>query len=155
MKIGFPQIKVVHSFEYAHHLLLHPGKCKNLHGHSAQVVMTIQFDKLPKNPEGILVDFGTLKEILKEVIDRRYDHSTIVAVDDPLYWILLGRSKIATLDLEMKASSAENIIQMIASDLAEEMLERLGREVMDNIKSFILELYEGPNSSVSIAVVIE
>lgn len=59
-------------FESAHNLPWHGGKCKNLHGHTYKLEVTVCSDTL--KPEGILEDFGTLKDIVNAAIVEKYDH---------------------------------------------------------------------------------
>ena len=59
------------TFDAAHHLHLYEGKCKNLHGHTYRLVITVSgfVDEI-----GIAVDFGEIKRIYKEEIEARLDH---------------------------------------------------------------------------------
>ncbi len=60
-------------FEAAHKLPDHPGKCKNLHGHSYKLEVTVLSDKL--NEQGMVMDFGDLKVIVNEHVINILDHS--------------------------------------------------------------------------------
>lgn len=66
------------SFDAAHHLPNHDGKCANWHGHTWTVKVGI--DSPSVNPEtGMLVDFGQLKGIIDQ-----FDHNTVNnLVDNP------------------------------------------------------------------------
>jgi 6-pyruvoyltetrahydropterin/6-carboxytetrahydropterin synthase len=58
-------------FEAAHQLPWHEGKCRNLHGHSYRLEVTVSG---PLKPQGIVLDFADLRAAVeREVIDR-YDH---------------------------------------------------------------------------------
>src|SRR5574340_1098275 len=60
-------------FSAAHCLPEHPGKCARLHGHSYRALVVVQGEEL--NGQGMLLDFGDLKEICQEVIgplDHQY-----------------------------------------------------------------------------------
>jgi 6-pyruvoyltetrahydropterin/6-carboxytetrahydropterin synthase len=57
------------TFEAAHHLPEHKGKCKNLHGHSYIVEVEITAPTL--NSEGMVCDFGDIKGIVMEW-DHKY-----------------------------------------------------------------------------------
>jgi 6-pyruvoyltetrahydropterin/6-carboxytetrahydropterin synthase len=60
------------SFEAAHQLPWHPGKCANLHGHSYLLDVTVTGDL---TPDGIVIDFADLKAtVTKHVLDD-YDHA--------------------------------------------------------------------------------
>lgn len=59
------------TFDAAHHLHAYEGKCKSLHGHTYQLVITISgfLDE-----RGFAVDFQDIKKLYKEVIQNRLDH---------------------------------------------------------------------------------
>ena len=52
------------TFEAAHRLPEHKGKCKNLHGHSYIVEVEIMTQSL--NSEGMVCDFGDIKRVVQE-----------------------------------------------------------------------------------------
>lgn len=60
------------TFEASHVLPFHTGKCKNLHGHSYKVEVTLGRPDL--DPNGFVLDFGTLNAVLKAVVVGQYDH---------------------------------------------------------------------------------
>ena len=67
-------------FESAHALYGYDGKCKNIHGHSYHIYVTvigtpIEDDKHPKN--GMVMDFGDLKVIVKREIVSKFDHAVV------------------------------------------------------------------------------
>ena len=55
----------------AHYIEGHPGKCKNLHGHSWKIEVTVASDKLDQI--GMVADFSYLKERLRKVLEN-IDH---------------------------------------------------------------------------------
>ena len=59
------------TFDSAHQLDWHGGKCKNLHGHTYKLQVTIS-GKLTK--EGVVMDFGDLKKIVNQKIIEKLDH---------------------------------------------------------------------------------
>jgi 6-pyruvoyltetrahydropterin/6-carboxytetrahydropterin synthase len=62
-------------FEAAHVLPRHPGKCRNLHGHSYRLIVTLERDV--DRETGFTIDFSELKRIVRaEVIDR-LDHGSL------------------------------------------------------------------------------
>ena len=63
-------------FEAAHLLNFHKGLCKNLHGHSYKLYVTVQSQKL--NEESMVVDFSLLKKIVEDIIIKKFDHSCII-----------------------------------------------------------------------------
>jgi len=68
------RVRVEDHFEASHMIPGHPGKCRNLHGHSYRVEAFAAGDKLDHN--GILegADFTLLRKILQETINR-FDHT--------------------------------------------------------------------------------
>ena len=53
------------TFDAAHKLDWHQGKCKNLHGHTYKLQVTV-VGELNKN--GIVIDFGDLKNIVNNKV---------------------------------------------------------------------------------------
>lgn len=73
-------------FETAHALYGYDGKCKNVHGHSYQLYVTVigkpvDDDKHVKN--GMVLDFGDLKKIVKQEIVDVFDHATVLNQNSP------------------------------------------------------------------------
>lgn len=75
-----------YSFCYAHRVwnqVLSGGRlclCRNLHGHSSKVELTLTG---PQLNNGMILDFNELK-VVKEFIDNFLDHKTLIDRDDPL-----------------------------------------------------------------------
>jgi 6-pyruvoyltetrahydropterin/6-carboxytetrahydropterin synthase len=67
-----------------HRIPRHESKCRNLHGHRYEIFATVEgpLQKLGSN-EGMVIDFGFMKEAMMQEIDRICDHSMILHVDDP------------------------------------------------------------------------
>ena len=67
------------SFEAAHFLPNHLGKCKNLHGHS--YILEVEVRGVPKKgksaEKGMIIDFGRLKQIVNETIIDKLDHTML------------------------------------------------------------------------------
>ena len=79
-------------FEMAHALHGYDGLCKNIHGHSYKLCVTVKGEiKNDKgNPkDGMVLDFDILKSIVKPEIIKKYDHSLV----------LNGNSSHAEIDL--------------------------------------------------------
>lgn len=65
----------------AHALLGYDGPCKNIHGHSYRLEITVSGEPLMKegHPKlGMVMDFGQLKSIVKKVVLDEFDHSTVL-----------------------------------------------------------------------------
>jgi 6-pyruvoyltetrahydropterin/6-carboxytetrahydropterin synthase len=63
-------------FEASHRLPFHAGKCARLHGHSWRGICVCEGDTLNvEGPQrGMLIDFGTIGQVVNELVDRYLDH---------------------------------------------------------------------------------
>ncbi len=71
----------IFTFETAHALWGYDGKCKNIHGHSYKLYVTVK--GIPSNDvhnvkNGMVMDFGDLKSIIKRLIIDPLDHAIIL-----------------------------------------------------------------------------
>ena len=66
------ELTVKGHFDAAHALSGYPGECRELHGHTWDVEVTVAGESL--DDIGIVYDFKTLKRDLTEVL-ARYDHA--------------------------------------------------------------------------------
>ena len=78
-----PKIRVTKRFhfEMAHTLYEYDGLCRNIHGHSYNLDVTISGEPRnePGHPkDGMVLDFGELKNIVKTQIVNRFDHALMV-----------------------------------------------------------------------------
>jgi len=107
------------SFEAAHKLINYTGPCKNLHGHTYFLKVTLggQVD----SRTGMVLDYAKVKEVVNQTLIKRFDHSYI--------------------NKFIKNPTAENIVRW--------MWEKLAREFKKHSTTLEkLELWETPNSSV-------
>ena len=73
-------------FETGHALYGYDGLCKNVHGHSYKLSVTISGTPIsdPKNQKyGMVMDFGDLKNIINDIIVNPFDHATVLNVNSP------------------------------------------------------------------------
>jgi 6-pyruvoyltetrahydropterin/6-carboxytetrahydropterin synthase len=73
-------------FEMAHALHGYDGLCKNIHGHSYRLWVTIRGEiKNAKGhkKDGMVLDFDFIKKIIKEAIIEKYDHSLVLNANSP------------------------------------------------------------------------
>ena len=93
-------------FEASHQLPNHDGKCRNLHGHSYKMEVILRGDLTedagsPK--EGMVVDFGDVSSIVKELIIERLDHRFLAKGDEQ---VEIPEEQIMVLGVR---TTAENI----------------------------------------------
>jgi len=68
-------------FEMAHALLGYDGPCKNIHGHSYKLDVTVKGEiknGTTDSDEGMVVDFSIIKKVVKKLIVDEYDHSLVL-----------------------------------------------------------------------------
>lgn len=73
-------------FETGHALYGYDGLCKNVHGHSYKLSVTLLGTPIA-DPDhvkyGMVMDFSDLKKIVNETIVTPFDHATVLNVDSP------------------------------------------------------------------------
>ena len=130
------------SFEAAHMLEGYDGICREIHGHSYRLFVTIKGEPEsdPESPKlGMVMDFGNLKRIVNEQIVERLDHSfmmrnTLVA-EEVIESLKFRFSKVVLTDYQ---PTCENML----SDFAERLLGALP----DHIELCSLRLHETATS---------
>jgi 6-pyruvoyltetrahydropterin/6-carboxytetrahydropterin synthase len=98
-------------FEAAHHLPHHPGRCRELHGHSYELVVTVEGPVA--EPSGMVVDFSDLKRATREAVVDRLDHRCLNdLVDNPTaermaewIWKQLGPVLPGLVEIELAETS--------------------------------------------------
>ncbi|GAB1856151.1 6-carboxytetrahydropterin synthase [Flavobacteriaceae bacterium MHTCC 0001] len=130
------------SFETGHALYGYDGKCKNLHGHSYKLHVTVIGKPIMDNTHpkyGMVIDFGDLKKIVKENIVDVFDHTMVFNKNTP-------HNELADI---LKAQGHDIILvdyqptsEMMVIDFAEIIMARLP----ENIKLHSLKLYETATS---------
>ena len=74
------------SFETGHALYGYDGKCKNVHGHSYKLSVTVIGTPIIDRNNvkyGMVIDFSDLKKIVKEEIVDNFDHATVFNKNTP------------------------------------------------------------------------
>lgn len=113
------------SFEAAHLLEGYDGACREIHGHSYRLSVTVR--GVPVGDEGdpkmgMVMDFGQLKRIVGEEVVQRLDHAFILrrtAAGAALAEVLGGRfDRIVQVDYQ---PTCENLLVDFASRIAPRM----------------------------------
>lgn len=74
----------------AHRVPSHGSKCRNIHGHRYTIQAAIKGALADGGEQdGMVLDFGFLKDEMMDVIDRWCDHGLILCIDDPMLPTLL------------------------------------------------------------------
>ncbi len=129
-------------FESAHALYGYDGKCKNIHGHSYNLYVTVIGEPIedPENPKnGMVMDFGDLKQIVKKEIVDVFDHAIVFNANSP-------HKELANTIKE----NTHRIILVPYQPTSEKMLfdfaERIKVQLPQNVSLHSLKLYETANS---------
>lgn len=127
-------------FEMAHVLFNYDGPCRNVHGHSYKLFVTISGspDIDPDSPKnGMVIDFSDLKKIVNtEVIDK-FDHAVVINSRDQ-YKI----EKFTSLFGNVVAVGYQPTCENLVFDFA----ERISEKLPERISLFSLKLYETATS---------
>ncbi len=124
-------------FEMAHILFEYDGLCRNIHGHSYNLEVSISGEPLnqPGHPkDGMILDFGELKEIVKTNITQKFDHALMVNHQTPEEQIVLIKQTTNRLIIVDFQPTSENIVAYIAKILQQHL--------PSNVSLFSLRLYE-------------
>jgi len=73
-------------FEMAHALWNYDGPCRNLHGHSYRLFVTVTGHPVKDhaNPkQGMVIDFGDLKKIVHDTVISEFDHAVMLSSEVP------------------------------------------------------------------------
>jgi 6-pyruvoyltetrahydropterin/6-carboxytetrahydropterin synthase len=130
-------------FDCSHRLshLDYDSPCKNIHGHSYKVNVSIKSAHLDKN--GMVIDFSKLKEFQK-YLDDYYDHALIIYQGDKELIEFAKKNNQKHL-IYNKPTTAEN--------MATELNDRLcGMIDTKFITSITVEVYETENNSASYTI---
>lgn len=129
-------LKKVFTFDYAHALTLpYESKCKNVHGHTAKVVIRLRTTEL--NDEGMVIDFTHLKEIITPIIESM-DHAFLMSTtNDPD----IVTKHTVKYELNRPNTTAEYIAECIYEELYRKFRKKYDMQV---------EFFETPTNSVCV-----
>jgi len=129
------------SFEMAHVLGDYDGPCRNVHGHSYRLFVTVSGIPVNNNnnpKKGMVIDFSDLNRIVENKIINLFDHSVVISRD-------FEKGKIEML----KTTFGNTVIvdyQPTCENLVYDFAERLSSEFPEGVKLHSLRLYETTKS---------
>ena len=130
--------KIFH-FEMAHAIHGYPGACKNIHGHSYELHVSVVANKVLEGyfpAPGFIIDFKELKKIVTSAIIENLDHK-----------LILSR---AFLSAHSSFSTQENLVTWKEEPTAENLLAFISQNLFSKfpveIKLVKLKLYETKDS---------
>lgn len=130
------------SFETGHALYGYDGKCKNVHGHSYKLFVTVIGTPISDTTHvkyGMVIDFSDLKKIVKTEIVDVFDHATVFNKNTP--HVELAK------ELEVRGHSVllvdyQPTSEMMVIDFA----QKIKKHLPENIQLFSLRLQETDSS---------
>lgn len=130
------------SFEAAHALEEYDGPCREIHGHSYRLFVTVKGHPRPTagDPaQGMVMDFGLLKRIVNEEVVDRFDHALILQASE------------ASAELRRQLTMRfHNVIEVPYRPTCEQMLgdfaQRIRRRLPEGVTLHALRLHETATS---------
>lgn len=123
-------------FEMAHALMGYPGKCRNIHGHSYKMEVTVTGEMQPDT--GMVMDFKALKDLVNNIIVNKLDHALVLSdqVDPTLIETLRAHyDKIVLFPFQ---PSTENMLAHFA--------DLLRPQLPSNVRLYSIRLHETDTS---------
>jgi len=127
-------------FEMAHILWNYDGLCRNIHGHSYRLYVTIIGEPSVKkdSASGMVMDFAILKNIVtKEIIDY-FDHSVVVNSQMPNFQIESIKEVTQRCVIVDFQPTCENLLIYFS--------QKIKNLLPNNVKLFSLKMYETAGS---------
>ena len=125
--------------EMAHALYGYDGLCKNIHGHSYRLWVTLRgpvLDDPGHEKDGMVLDFGLLKRLVKPHIIDKYDHS----------FVLNANSSHANIDLSAFEKVYLLPYQPTSENLVNDFVSIIKNQLPENIELYKVVLSETANS---------
>lgn len=124
-----------------HRVYGHENKCGHLHGHNYVGFFTAEADSL--DPQGRVIDFSALKEIIGTWIDENWDHGFVLWSADTAIGLVAGcpdvpggEQKLYIMDTN---PTAENLASHLGEVILPELFEGTGIRITE------ITLYETEN----------
>lgn len=130
------------SFETGHALYGYDGKCKNVHGHSYKLFVTVIGTPISDTTNvkyGMVIDFSDLKKIVKTEIVDVFDHATVFNKNTP--HVELAK-ELADRDHNVLLVDYQPTSEMMVIDFA----GKIKKHLPENIQLFSLRLQETDSS---------
>lgn len=130
------------NFETGHALYGYDGKCKNVHGHSYKLSVTVTGEPIADAENvkfGMVIDFGDLKKIVKEEIVNKFDHATVFNKNTPHVELA---EELQKRDHHVILVDYQPTSEMMVIDFAKKIKSRLP----EHIQLFSLKLQETETS---------
>jgi 6-pyruvoyltetrahydropterin/6-carboxytetrahydropterin synthase len=128
-------------FEMAHALWNYDGLCRNIHGHSYILQVTVLGEPITdeENPKlGMVMDFGELKKIVNSEIVKPLDHAIVMSRKNP-------ENRMANLS-EMTERLFVVDFQPTCENMLVDFAGKIKKRLPAGVTLFSLKLHETANS---------
>ncbi|HBX50172.1 MAG: 6-carboxytetrahydropterin synthase QueD [Bacteroidetes bacterium RIFOXYB2_FULL_35_7] len=135
------RVTKIFKFEMAHALWNYDGLCKNIHGHSYILEVTVKGEPIidKSNPKlGMVLDFGDLKKIIETHIISITDHAVFLSKDAPHEKLASIREMFDRCEIVDFQPTCENLVVYFA--------EKIIKFLPKNLTLNSLCLHETPTS---------
>ncbi|NBS18860.1 MAG: 6-carboxytetrahydropterin synthase [Flavobacteriia bacterium] len=125
-------------FETGHALYGYDGLCKNVHGHSYKLDVTVigtPIDDPDQVKNGMVIDFGDLKAIVNREIVDPIDHATVLNTNSPHLEVA---DEMESRGHKIVRVTYQPTSELMLLDFADKLLQKLPR----HLKLFSLKLRE-------------
>jgi 6-pyruvoyltetrahydropterin/6-carboxytetrahydropterin synthase len=129
------------TFDMAHALYGYDGPCKNIHGHTYVLSVTLKGKVLNKSghpKDGMVIDFGDFKKIVKTLIIDIFDHSLVLNANSPHAELKELRNNFEKINFVPYQPSCENLLM--------DFLTKMQFALSENIVVNNMKLEETPSS---------
>ena len=125
----------------AHALPGYLGDCKNLHGHSYRLEITIKGLPLhqPGHPnDGMVMDFKDLKKIVKSVVTDDFDHAVLLSQNMPADVLAVLQKHFEKVQIVSFQPTCELLLL--------HFVENIRKELPPGVELWTVRLYETASS---------
>lgn len=135
------RVTKVFTFDMAHALYGYDGPCKNIHGHTYELSVTLKgkIHKQVNHPkDGMVIDFTDFKRIVKQEIIDVFDHALVLNANS-------AHANLKGLDEQFEKINYVPY-QPSCENLLIDFLARITNKMPGHISINNLKLYETPTS---------
>ncbi len=135
------RVTKVFTFDMAHALHGYDGLCKNIHGHTYRLSVTLIGKTIKEKghaKQGMVIDFSDFKKIVKEKVVDVFDHTLVLNANSPHAKIQGLADNFERLILTDYQPSCENLLI--------DILGRIKADLPTNVELCNVRLEETPTS---------
>jgi 6-pyruvoyltetrahydropterin/6-carboxytetrahydropterin synthase len=135
------RVTKVFTFDMAHALHGYDGLCKNIHGHTYRLSVTLIGTTIQEEghaKQGMVIDFSDFKKIVKEKVVDVFDHTLVLNANSPHAKIQGLADNFERLILTDYQPSCENLLI--------DILGRIKADLPSNVELCNVRLEETPTS---------